>query len=255
MPIHRASAWLLFLLLSLALAPFCLGGGIEYPALGHFDVEEGSIELWFTPMVEDLYPKPGPKEYRNLFTLFQMQVPECFSMGCTWIAKGKQHGFHVSMDAPGRQRALLPVSGRPDKTWRPGERHHLAFTWRQRDMSLWLDGKVAGTRRQSEPLTGKMAGQRLVVGDGKSRDIRVIIHAVRLSSVARSESLLAGARPEPDIHTTLLDRFDDPSRIDASGRTTAQQASSLSGQGGATLKGNWRLVKDPSPGIALYRAK
>lgn len=256
MPIHRVLLRFFLLVLWIMAGAWCSpawAGGIEYPALGQFDVDEGTLEVWFTPMVADLYPQMGEKEYRGHFTLFHMQVPECFVFGCSWISKGKQHGFHLSMGAAGAEKALLPVSGRPAKAWRPGERHHLAFTWRDRDMSLFLDGQLSGSRRQSVPLSGKMAGQALVVGNGQFRDSRVIVHAVRLSSVARNEALLAGARPESDIYTTLLDRFDDPAHIGPGGRTAAQQTSDPGATQGGTLKGSWRFVTEPAPGVALFK--
>jgi len=98
-----------------------------------------------------------------------------------------------------------------------------------------------------------MAGQTLIIGSRENRDSPIIVHAVRLSSVARSAEMLAHATPLPDIYTTLLDRFDQPGSQPEAGRTRPVQTNGLSEAAGGLLRGNWAWVETPQPGIALYR--
>ena len=52
--------------------------GISYPALGNFRTEEGTLEIWLTPLMD-----PNPEDvgqFRSAFGLFGMRVPGHFGM-------------------------------------------------------------------------------------------------------------------------------------------------------------------------------
>ena len=248
-------SWLLMALWVACCTGRAGAGGIEYPALGHFDPQEGTLEVWFAPMVDDLHPAVKEKEYRGGFALFAMSVPEQFSFGGGWGSKAKQHGIFISMQAPGREKALLSVIGPTAERWNKGETHRVAFTWKDRDMRVFLDGREAGRRSQAQPLGGKMAGQSLCIGSRENRDTLIIVQAVRLSSIARPEKMLVDAAPVPDIYTTLLDRFDQPGAEPSGPRTRPAQWNGLAGDEGGLFQGNWSRVDAPQRGIALYKQR
>lgn len=250
--IVRTSLLVTPLLLTGAEGP-ALAGNIQYPALGHFDPEEGTLEVWLTPMADDLYPALKEKEYRGGFALLAMSVPEHFSFSGGWGSKANQHGLFLSMHAPGRDKALLPVIAVPKQRWEKGQPHHVAFTWKGTDMRIFLDGRQTGGRNQARPFTGKMAGQTVLLGNRENRGSAIILHAVRFSSVARTEPMLARAMPLPDIYTTLLDRFDQPGWKPDGDRTRPVQSSGMNEAGGGLLNGNWTLVNSPRQGIALCK--
>ncbi|MBI5685632.1 MAG: hypothetical protein HZC54_11180 [Verrucomicrobia bacterium] len=242
----RGPATLLILaaVLSVAAADLARAGGIEYPAPGNLRLEEGTIELWLTPMTE-LYPATKPKEYRRAFALFGFRVPEHFSMSAAWLSKNGQHQVAVSMSAVGVQDGLLSVPAPAPRDWQPGQRHHVAFTWSGRDMKLAFDGREAGGRKQQLWLSGPLAGRSLIIGDPDARDCRIILHAVRVSCMARPAETMKNAQPAADIHTLLLDVFDQPAKA---GRTNARVISGLSGEGGGVIKGAHHFAQ----GLALF---
>jgi hypothetical protein len=219
-------------------------GGIEYPAPGNLRLDEGTIELWLTPMTE-LYPALKPKEYRRAFALFALRVPECFSMSAAWLSKGGQHQVAVSMSAVGVRDGLLSVPATAPRDWQPGQRHHIAFMWSGREMKLAFDGREAGGRKQQLWLSGPLAGRSLTIGDPDGRDCQIILHAVRVSCVARPAKTMKGAQPSADIHTLLLDVFDQPAK---EGRSNARVISGFSGENGGVIKGAHHFAQ----GLALF---
>lgn len=236
------------IILFLVIAAVARAASIEYPAPGNLRLDEGTIELWFTPMTE-LYVKLPPNKYQRAFSLFSLRIPEHFSMSAAWASKGTKTQVSVSMSSAIVENGVQPVVSEAPKNWQQGQRHHVAFTWRGREMKSAFDGQEAGSRKQQLPFTGSLPGRTLVIGDPEGRDCRIILHAVRVSCVARPAETIKNARPVPDIYTLLFDAFDQPPK---EGRTTARVISGLSGEHGGTIKGACLFTQTPSPGLALF---
>jgi len=215
---------------------------------------EGTLEVWFTPMVKDLYPRKG-RDYKLIFSLFSMTVPDEWSMGCTWYRHPPtQLGFKLSIGSRRMSKGLIPIIAGKDTPmdWKPGEAHHLAFTWRNRVMRLYADGKLVGQRTQAYRMTGRLGGVKLLIGHPKyGQFTRVIIHGVRVSSVARSSNALKTAKPKADLATLLLDTFTNADCA-ADNKTRAKVIAGLEGETGGQVRGAHRHVIEPSPGLALY---
>jgi len=222
--------------LFVAVADLVQAASIEYPAPGNLRLDEGSIELWLTPMTE-LYPAVKSGKYQRAFALFSLRIPEHFSMSAAWGSKGDKAQVSVSLNAVGVENGLLPVPAQAPRNWQQGQRHHIAFTWRGQEMKLFFDGREAGGRKQQLCFTGPLAGRTLLIGDPDSRDCRIILHAFRVSCVARTTS----TQPVADIYTLLLDTFDQ--------QTTARVISGLSGERGGMIKGAHHFT---SNGLALF---
>ena len=231
--------------------------GIEYPAAGHFDPAEGTIELWITPMADNLYP-PDDGKYRKLFDLFGVVSPDNWSCVSTWARYKAQIGPRVSMSSKkmnkGLSTILTSMKGVPP--WKQGERRHFAFVWKGRNMAMYSDGQlISEEHQQGVALDGSMAGIPFFVGNKDGDDTPVILNAVRISSVAKPASALAGAEPGEEIFTLLLDRFDVPKKLDG-GRTRPEAMHSLQdGVTGGKILGSARLVTHPTAGLALYKEK
>jgi hypothetical protein len=230
-------------------------GKIEYPALGNFDLNEGTLEIWLTPMTE-MYPE-NPGRYRGAFSLFSIRVPDRFSIAAGWGSsqseKGNQtvqHRLFSSMSGS-KPKELLPVVIQP-KNWKQGQPQHYAITWQGKIMKAYSNGKRGGGRSQSGVLSGNLGDVWFILGDQKGRDSRVIVHAVRLSSIARSEEQLANAKPVADVYTRLLDVFDSPNCLQK-GMTKPVVMTRFPGgsEGGRASKGV-RFTQTPTPGLALY---
>ncbi|MDF3058245.1 MAG: hypothetical protein K0R17_2460 [Rariglobus sp.] len=229
--------------------------GIEYPAAGHFDPAEGTIELWITPMVDDLYP-PDDGKYRKLFDLFSVVSPDNWSCVSTWARYKAQIGPRVSMSSKKMNKGLstLLASMKEVRVWKKGERRHFAFVWKGRDMAMYSDGqRISEEHQQGVGLDGSMAGIPFFIGNKDGDDAPVILNAVRISSIAKPAAALADAEPREEIFTLLLDRFDVPKKLEG-GRTRPEAMHSLQdGATGGKILGHARFVTQPTAGLALYK--
>jgi len=228
-------------------------GGVQYQARGNVEVQEGTLEVWFTP-VADLYPKLEEREYRSVFQLFSLSVPGHFSFNAHWYGWGKVHRLHVSMSQAKIRDGLIPIPARP-LDWKPNERHHVALTWSGHEMLLWADGSQVGHRSQAASFEGPLSDATLVVGNAQFQDSPIIVHAVRVSDVARKETELKSTAPLPDIHTLLLDRFDSTNSIASDARTKPLVISDLTDCHCGEIKGSHHFVKGAESGLALFAEK
>lgn len=226
-------------------------GGIEYPALGNFDLREGTLEVWFTPATE-LYPALKEDEYRSIFRLFSMTVPGHFGFNAHWYGRGNVHGLHVSMSHSAMRDGLIPLPARQLK-WNSNEPHHVAMTWRGNVMDLWADGEHVSHRNQAMAFSGGLAGQHLIVGGSTFRDTPIIVHAVRTSNIARAREQLKDAEAVADLFTLLLDRFDAVESVSEEGRTRPAVISKLNSQRRGLVKGKYHFVAAPLAGVALFQ--
>jgi hypothetical protein len=245
---------LLLLALFIARPGAAAAGTLTYPLLGNIDVAEGTIEFWITPMV-DLYPTES-RAYVSVFSLFSIEDAENFTAGAGWYRSGKQLGLKVSISSKVNRGNLLPVipGSFTPMDWQPGEAHHIAFIWRGQTMQTFVDGKLHGVRGQAEPFSGLIGGAWLRIGDPwTDKRSRFILQAIRISSIARPFGAMAPGEPKADAATLLLDIF-DPRTPPVEERTRARVISGLSHERGGTLRGKWRLVEGPVPGLALYPA-
>jgi hypothetical protein len=232
-------------------------GGVEYPLIGNIELEEGTLEIWFVPMADDLYPKKKEGEFRSAFRLFHVAVPEDFVMTCAWSNKGsgldEQHGLTNSISpAGGDRKSLLPVHAAP-KGWRKGAAAYAAFAWKGKRMWMYADRPWAA-RAQARAFGGLPAGGRIVIGDRDGHDTPIIVQAVRISSIARDAEGPLPALPQPDIFTLLLDRFDGAPGP-AAGGSRAEVIAGLTQEQGGAFRGVCRRVAAPVAGLALYTAR
>lgn len=228
------------------LSSAALAGGVEYPALGNMDMQQGTLEIWFTPMV-DVGPGDESVNYENRFKLFHFEVPDTYTIGGgSWRRSGNTLAG-ASMGSPLFDSALINTYGSVPKTWERGKVCHIAFIWKDHDTSFFGNGKPMGHRRQAITLQTPLGGRTLIVGNIKGRDTDIILHAVRISNIARTPEALTTSQPKADIYTLLLDRFTSADDRDA------EVISGYSGETGGTFSGVTRFVEQPAPGLALFR--
>lgn len=248
LPIHlRIFRWLAAALL---IAGGVLQAGVEYPAGGNLDPEEGTIEIWLTPMPKDLRP-PDDGKYHSVFSLFSTKVPGYWNMSSGWYRHNSQLGLKVSMRSqrmPDGISALLAEA----PPWERGHPQHFAFVWKGAEMAIYADGKKISDKRQGTGFDGGTAGAKLFFGGDDNNGTPIILHAIRVSSVARSESALTGAKPEADAGTLLLERFDKPD-VATSTITAPEVIFSLGEKQSGKINGPVHFVTEPLPGLALYR--
>ena len=234
----------------LAFAP-AYAGSIEYPLPGNFELEEGTIEIWFSPTIE-LEADEDPA-YRSIARLMTIKVRDGFTLGAICFSKHRRLTIGFHMAHPTDNEALLSIYGDLPGPLKPGEPVHLALAWRGREMAAFVNGQSIGTLTQGTTLSGVLVNQVVRFGDA-SREPPVILHAVRVSRAARDEASLKNASSEPDALTLLLDRFDTPDHVGADGRSTPQKISSLDGTSTGVTSGHVRFVAEPKPGLELAPA-
>lgn len=224
-------------------------GEVSYEAPGNFRCDEGTIEVWFTPTVDDLYPEPNGA-YQQVFTLFNMTVPDTWRMSCTWYARPSRKGLKMSMGSQVMKKGIVGILCDTPQDWKAGQRHHVAFTWRGREMHVYADGKLIGSRTQPLPLTGSLGGVKLSFG-AEGRRSPIVIHALRVSTVARTAEQLTDAAPKADIATLLLDDFSNPPAN--ADRTDPAVISAMSTAPGGMISKDTHWSKQLS-GLAMYAA-
>jgi hypothetical protein len=257
--LQRKRSQLLILLCTLLASAFwtatsAKASSIVYPLQGNVNPAEGTLEIWFTPMVSNLYPEPKGKKYINVFSLFEMRVDGEWKAAASWYRHRKQLGLKVSMGTPKMRKGLVGLLTKTPLDWKPGEKHCVAFRWKGNHMSLYADGKRIGVRKQVMSFSHPLSNHKLVIGGTKSNNKSpIIIHAVRVSSTARSLEELENATPEADISTTLLDVFDGKP-LSKNKQTTAKVIAGMYGETGGKVSGG-KPVTEPSPGISLCKTK
>jgi hypothetical protein len=218
---------------------------LTYPLFGNFRAEEGTMELWFSCQAPLDAPAGG--DYQVLMSLFELSPAGASAVVATIFARGGKLHLSFSMHDRGAERGLLPISGPLTEPIPVGRVVHLAWTWRGRDMAVFVDGKLFGTRAQASVLAEATPGDLLRVGSSPG----MVLHALRISTVARDAQALARPRPDLDVHPLLLDCFDSAEHVSADGSTRAQLVSGLMGESGGKVSPPFAFVSKPAPGLAL----
>jgi len=204
---------------------------LEYPAEGHFNVNEGTLELWVKPSFDPNVPlepdDPGRGRYNR--DLFAVQLPNGDTIMWYWNIDDRGMRFFV------RQDQTYPVLVGSREEWKTGEWHHLALTWGDA-IRIYNDGELKAERPYRGTLPVDLKGAKLVFGGGLCE---FALDEVRISDVARSpEEIAASASArgerEADGQTLLLDHLNGAA------------------EGGA-LAGNYRFAPGKfGQGLQLY---
>lgn len=253
-PIRHFSRGLLGALLLGLCGSSAQAGNIAYPALGNFDTREGTVEVWFTPMV-DPYPE-NPGRFTSVFSLWSIEVENEFRIESGWGSsaggaehKPDRHRLFYSMTGKFPQ-ALLSVNSEP-QGWKKGEPQHVALTWHGHEMACYVNGERVEARLQAGTLGGLLGDTEFILGNRRGQDAGIIVHALRISSKARTEEDMNGVHPRADIYTLLFDDFTDPEDF-RDGQTHPEVITSFDGRPtvGKT-SGEVSFVDAPQPGLRL----
>jgi len=185
-------------------------GTLTYPLKDNIDLREGTIECWIQFGFETSEFLPV-KDFRTLASLFDFNS-EKGSMGASYFVGSifgvDKGGWYFR---PGPKPMLLPIGAA--MIWKKGEWHHLAFTWQEKMMRLYVDGKDAGFRDQQSSLRDAfevVTNQDIRFGDRWNVAARFGLDDIRVSTIARQPEELGFAVGElkPDPYTSLLDPFE-----------------------------------------------
>lgn len=181
-------------------------GNLIYPASGNIELNEGTVEIW---LISGFDSEPERKDSSSWCSPFNLTFP---SDNAKYVLNFLTWGKAIVQAGYGKIQHSY-VWTRP-LVWKPGEFHHLAWTWSGRKRSVYVDGTAGGKGPKGEipveqtvegPLAGDLTDARIEIGSGHSP---ITIDEVRISSIARTpEEIAKGwqSAPKKDATTLLLD--------------------------------------------------
>lgn len=211
--------------LTIFLISFCMDvkcfdyGRVLYPAEGNIEIEEGTIEFRLALLFDPEETFKDESQYRLNASLFYLEWPGekrngAIAISCyTNFTRGKYY-CNLGISVANTKNELLPL-GTVINDWKKGQWHHIAFTWKGKEMRLYIDGKeIKETRReQPEPFDGDIGkGKGIYLGDRFGNTGRVLFDDFRISSIARTEEEIKSYiknEIKPDAYTLLLDNFNE----------------------------------------------
>jgi hypothetical protein len=143
---------------------------VTYPAEGNISRTEGAIEFWVKPYWD------GSDGQNYVF----------FEVGNEWfnrirIAKDGANNLRLMVwDSTAEYGVFTNVSD-----WKAGEWHHVAASWSNTDLALYVDGKLREST-SSAHVPDKL-GSTIIVGSSAGRDqyADAVIDELRISDIAR----------------------------------------------------------------------
>ncbi len=244
-----------FIVFGLLTSAFTYGGKLSYPAAGNMELNEGTLEVWLTPMADELYP-PDDGKYYNVFDVFRLSIPGEWTIQSVWYRHKRQIGLKISSHSRDSEFGGGGIMGsEPAPDWKKGEMHHIAYVWKGKTLWLYVDGELRGSKTYGKGFWGSLEKVDLIFGyrkDGSDGDSRIILNAIKLSMVAKDKEALKNTRPEPNLATLLLDRFDSSDGIQGEG-VIPEISYTLQEPTIGKLSGEWEYVTEPTAGIAFYK--
>ena len=184
--------------------PATTEGSILYPAEGHINPEEGTMECWYRPAfgnTERGVPRADRKIATN-YNIFTLKWEDD-------IAGGSNCGFYWNAQVQGpvawsRKESKVLTNPGAQYDWEPGQWVHLALTWGDR-VRLYVNGEVVAEAADPGFIPGPVEDGRIVIGGAAAL---ATIDEFRILNVARPP-IVAPGEYEPDGNTLLLDHFED----------------------------------------------
>jgi len=140
-----------------------IGGGdnLNYQTSGNFNKDSGTVSIWVKPVdwrrgdgkSHTFVTFPGEGKV-HAYLLYNYYV------GWTWF---------TLLRAGGNNR-IIGEGLDLEPEWKPGEWHHLAATWQEGEMCLYLDGNLRARLTEDVPLMEK-AGPQFQVGERSSKTV------------------------------------------------------------------------------------
>lgn len=177
-----------------------LTGQVEFPSAGILSRDQGSVEMWISPVDWD-----GSD---NKFHVFF----EARSEGALYLYKYFDSPRALMLATDNQQSGPYNFSA-SEVVWRPGEWRHLVGTWSGEGVRLYVDGKPATPVAIPAILPNKIA-KTFNLGDSPWHNLRIsssLIDEVRIYDVELSPREVGLAYLGD--HTTALDLAEDGSSL------------------------------------------
>ncbi len=156
---------------------------LVYEGTGTLGTEQGALELWVRP------DWAGNDQKEHVFI-------ETSSEGMTTSARQVRSAptFHLRLAKASWSGvyALIEDHDQHEEwlvgdvwAWRPGEWHHLALTWSEHELSLYVDGYLADRRFVRHPITGTVSLLHVGCGPDGNDPAMAAVDGLRISSLPR----------------------------------------------------------------------
>lgn len=180
---------------------------VSYPLEGNLNFEEGTIELWIKPEI-DLDSEEARKSFYSFFLLriaLGNKLAKNGGLSITWNPNLGLYVYGGRKD--GDPLKNLPTCWPKKMKWEKDVWHHTAFTWQNKEMALYADGKLIDKRIAAASFPYDKEGF-IMLGFA---DSKVSVDEFCVSSVARSpEDIEKRHKGEliEDEYTLILDHME-----------------------------------------------
>jgi hypothetical protein len=160
------------------------GAAVTYAAAGNLRAAAGTVEMWVCPL-----DWTGAEDEFHVFL-------EALDPGRLVFYRYYQGGITTLL---GRQGGDYRAAVGPRLSWKAGEWHHLAGTWRGSELAVYVDGKCVG-RAEKPPVPDRLA-TTFRVGDCPwhvARKRQTLVDEIKIYSAPLDPaSIVRAARGEP----------------------------------------------------------
>lgn len=196
-------------------------GKVQYPALGNLQLDEGTVEVYIQAHFNTDQPNSFSTSIGPFFIITIARSTE--NAVLFYVTKARKIAM-VGYFAPVNHSYVnSSPKGKPGLTWKDGEHHVVAFTWKGDRRQVIIDGVPGEETKVEGPLPIDLNQATLQVGGGASL---FAVDELRISSVVRSlEELKAAVNvaPQADMFTLLLDHFDEAPAVLGGNPATAKR--------------------------------
>jgi hypothetical protein len=196
---------------------------IRWPAQGHLNVSQGTLEAWVRPHFDPDPPVKPDDPSRGIYNrdFFQFLFGG-YLVGYYWNIDDR--GMRLYVRAPD---GTYPVIFGTRNRWQQGEWHHIAVSWGD-ELRLYGDGQLLARhpyKRLLPTSPENLQGGVLLLGGGRCE---MDVDELCISDIQREPRGHLGPL-QPDEHTLLLENFDDLRRS-AAGVTTVPVKAAAPGE-------------------------
>ncbi len=180
---------------------------VIYPLEGNLNFEEGTIELWVKPEI-DLDSAEARKSFYSFFLIRIALGDKSAKNGGFSITWNPNLGLYLYGGRKGGDPLKnLPTCWPKKMKWEKDTWHHVAFTWQNKEMALYADGKLIDKRIAATAFPYDKEGF-ILLGYAESK---VSVDDFCVSSVARSPEDIEKRYNEElreDEFTLILDHME-----------------------------------------------
>jgi hypothetical protein len=144
---------------------------LSYSAEGNFDQHRGSVEMWVQPLWEALDWREHVFFEAGDGVSYQMRLAKTEDGALYFLVRDYNlHEYWLMCDI---------------RDWQPGQWHHLAVTWQENRLALYVDGGLKDSRTLAHSVTGTVPGLYVGVSLEGTKQAEAVLDELRISDFPR----------------------------------------------------------------------